>query len=243
MINSIDQYLYQLRKEMAGCDRATIQDAMADAEEYLRSAVANARESRPDLKEEDAVQNAMREYGTPTEIAEAYRRVERRAGTPFGGASRRNRAWYIRFLGVMADPRAWGALFYLLLSLATGIIYFTWAVTGISLSFGLLVLIIGIPFAALFMLTVRGISLVEGRMVEALLGIRMPRRAPSAGANKGLWQRFKGLIGDRYTWFSLAYLILQMPLGITYFTIFVTLIGVSIWDFPYQLVVSRPRTF
>ena len=64
----------------------------------------------------------------------------------------------------------------MLVSLVTGIMYFTWAVTGLSLSVGLLVLIISLPFIGLFFLSVRGIALVEGRIVEALLGVRMPRR-------------------------------------------------------------------
>ncbi len=33
MIQSIDNYLAQLKKELSGCDRATIQDALSDAEE------------------------------------------------------------------------------------------------------------------------------------------------------------------------------------------------------------------
>ena len=76
-------------------------------------------------------------------------------------------AFFSRFFGVFADFRVWGAFLYLLFSLATGILYFTWVVTGISLSAGLLVLIIGLPFTCLFILSVRGIGLVEGRIVEA----------------------------------------------------------------------------
>ena len=37
---SIDQYLRQLREELAGADSALIQDALYDAEEYLRAEVA-----------------------------------------------------------------------------------------------------------------------------------------------------------------------------------------------------------
>jgi uncharacterized membrane protein len=37
---SIDQYLRQLREELAGSDSALIQDALYDAEEYLRAEVA-----------------------------------------------------------------------------------------------------------------------------------------------------------------------------------------------------------
>ena len=43
MINTIEEYLSQLKEELAGNDRATIQDALSDAEEYLR----NARSSFP----------------------------------------------------------------------------------------------------------------------------------------------------------------------------------------------------
>ncbi|MGB2854010.1 MAG: sensor domain-containing protein, partial [Dehalococcoidia bacterium] len=134
-----------------------------------------------------------------------------------------------RFFGVFADFRAWGAFLYLLFSLLTGIFYFTWAVTGLSLSAGLLVLIIGLPFTGLFILSVWGIGLVEGRIVEALLGVRMPRRPQFHRRNTGLWPRFKSIILDGHTWLSLVYMILQLPLGITYFTVFVTLIAVSVF--------------
>jgi apolipoprotein N-acyltransferase len=94
---------------------------------------------------------------------------------------------------VVIEPRAWGALLYLLFTLATGIIYFTWTVTGISVSLGLLILIIGIPIAGLFILSTRGLALLEGRMVEALLGIRMPHRPLFSPNDKGIWAKFKAL--------------------------------------------------
>ena len=43
-----------------------------------------------------------------------------------------------RFFGIVMDPSAWGAFFYMFLALATGILYFTLVVTGISLTLGLL---------------------------------------------------------------------------------------------------------
>jgi hypothetical protein len=55
----------------------------------------------------------------------------------------------------------------------------------------------------------------------------MPRRARFSDTRKGLWPRFKALFTDRYTWFSMIYMILMLPLGITYFTVFVTLLAVS----------------
>ncbi|HJW08731.1 MAG TPA: hypothetical protein VJ483_03805, partial [Holophagaceae bacterium] len=46
-------------------------------------------------------------------------------------------------LAVFADPRAYGAAFYTVASLAAGILAFTWVATGLSLSLGLMPLIIG----------------------------------------------------------------------------------------------------
>jgi hypothetical protein len=134
-------------------------------------------------------------------------------------------------------------LLYLLFALATGIIYFTWTVTGISLSLGLLVLIIGIPIAGIFILSTRGLALLEGRMVEALLGIRMPHRPLFSKKDQGLWGKFKALIADRYSWFSMGYMLLQLPLGIAYFTVFITLIALSLYLIasPFlQLVFNLP---
>jgi len=240
VIRSIDDYLSQLKKELHGCDRATIQDALSDAEEHLRTALASATAQDATVSEADALSQVIESYGMPEEVATAYREIEHRIKPALAEPGyaeepeevhreRDERSLLARFFGVFADFRAWGAFLYLLFSLLTGIFYFTWAVTGLSLSAGLLVLIIGLPFTGLFILSVWGIGLVEGRIVEALLGVRMPRRPQFHRRNTGLWPRFKGIILDGHTWLSLVYMILQLPLGITYFTVFVTLIAVSVF--------------
>jgi len=227
MIKSVEEYLRQLKKELAGCDRATIQDALSDAEEYLRDTLT----ARPDLAEADALLPVIEKYGAPDEVAAAYREIESRVPTALAPArTSARKSLASRFFGVFADPKAWGALFYLLFfSLFSGIIYFTWAVTGISLSLGLMVLIIGLPFIGLFVLSVQGIALVEGRVVEALLGVRMPRRPIFPGKSLGWWGRFKALISQKHTWLSIAYMILKLPLGIIYFVVFIVLIALSLF--------------
>ena len=238
MIQNIEHYLAQLKKELSGCDRATIQDALSDTEEHLRTAFNNAM-TDSNISEADALARVIEKYGMPEEIAKAYRETEHRItpalaqdtfiDEPEETERKDERSFLRRFFGIFGDLRAWGAFLYLLLSLATGIIYFTWAVTGISLSVGLLVLIIGLPFAGLFILSVRGIGLIEGLIVEALLGIRMPRRPLFYRKTMGWWQSFKTVVSDRHTWLSLVYMILQLPLGIIYFTVFVTLIAISLY--------------
>lgn len=56
----------------------------------------------------------------------------------------------------------------LLLTLATGIVYFVFVVTGLSLSAGLAVLIVGLPFFLVFIRIARVLALGEGRLLEAI---------------------------------------------------------------------------
>jgi hypothetical protein len=96
------------------------------------------------------------------------------------------------------------------------------------LSFGLAVLIIGIPFAVLFMGSVRVLSLVEGRIVETMLGVRMPRRPAFSTRGMSFWRRIGAMFSDPRTWSTLFYMFLMLPLGIAYFTIAVTLLATSL---------------
>jgi hypothetical protein len=115
----------------------------------------------------------------------------------------------------------------MLLSLATGIIYFTLTVTGLSLSAGLAVMIIGVPFFLVFIALTRVISLAEGRLIEAMTGERMPRR-PVHQSQAGFWSRVGQMLADPRTWTTLAYLILMLPLGVVYFVIAVVGLSVSL---------------
>ena len=134
----------------------------------------------------------------------------------------------VSIFGVAADPYTYGSLFYMLLAMATGIFYFTWVVTGASVSVGLLILIIGIPLLLLFLMSVRLLSLVEGRIVEVLLGVRMPRRPLYTQRGKTWLARIGEMFTDLRTWSAMLYLLLMMPLGIAYFTLVVTLVSVSL---------------
>jgi uncharacterized membrane protein len=223
---TIAEYLNRLRAALRGADPALIQDALYDAEEHLRAELAD----QPGRDEATMLQHVVGSYGAPDEVAEIYRDQEikiQRAIRPPPAPRRQSVAG--RFFGVAADPRTYGALFYMLLSLATGSLYFSWAVVGLSLSLSFSILIIGIPFIVLFFSSVRGLSLLEGRTVEALLGVRMPRRpAYPAQPGQSLFKRIGTMFIDARTWTTLFYMLLMLPLGIVYFTLTVTLLAVSI---------------
>ncbi|HOZ06481.1 MAG TPA: sensor domain-containing protein [Arenimonas sp.] len=241
---TIPEYLELLRNALKGKDPALVQDALYDAEEYLRAELAQY----PDDDEASVVAKVAGSYGAPEEVAEIYNEREvavseafrsprasiqptkSSAGVASVGVSVNKKpqnpiAW---FFGVAADPRAYAALFYMLLSMFTGIFYFTWAVTGLSLSAGFMILIIGIPFAVLFMGTVWALSLVEGRLVETMLGVRMPRRPAYGKREGGFLTRIKEILVDPRTWATLLYMLMMLPLGIVYFTIAITALATSL---------------
>jgi hypothetical protein len=247
MINSVDEYLSLLKKALSGCDAAVVQDAVSDAEEHLRTALSQAYEANPNISEADAIRPIVDKYGSPEEVAAAYRQMEIRVPSGLRGpVSAAKRSLLFRFFGVFAEPKAWGALLYMLLALTTGIIYFTWVVTGISVCLQLIVLIVGLPLLILFLLSVRFLGFVEGHLVETLLGVRMPRRQRFWEKKTGLWQNIKNLFSERNTWTTIAYSIMQLPLGIIYFTLFVSLISLSIYfiGMPIStLVFHQPAYF
>ncbi|WP_109125024.1 sensor domain-containing protein [Dyella sp. C11] len=223
---TIAEYLKQLRAALKGADPALIQDALYDAEEHLRAELAD----NPTRSEADMLAHVVSTYGAPEEVADIYRdqeiKIQRALRPP---VMPKQRSVWGQFFGVAADSRTWGALFYMLLSLATGVFYFTWAVTGISLSLSLSILIIGIPFMVLFLGTVRALSLLEGRIVETMLGERMPRRPPYPSMDgKSFWQRVGAIFTDVHTWTTLFYMMLMLPLGILYFTVTITFLSISL---------------
>jgi len=231
---SIVEYLSQLRTALRGADPALIQDALYDAEEHLRAELAD----QPGRDEATMLEQVVGSYGAPDEVADIYRDQEvtiQRALRP--PPVPRRRSPIARFFGVAVDARTYGALFYMVLALATGIFYFTWTVTGLALSAGLSVLIIGLPFIVLFFGSVRVLSLVEGRIVEAMLGVRMPRRPVYPAQGTTLMQRIGRMFSDVHTWTTLCYMWLMLPLGVAYFTLAVALLGVAVGLIAFPLAL------
>ena len=112
MANTVEGYLAELRMALSGADPALVQDALYDAEDNLRTALADA--GGPAATPE-AVAAAIDAYGTPEEVADAYRTAEltvaaalrkppvARPQSGFGASP------LGRFFGIVMDPSAWGA--------------------------------------------------------------------------------------------------------------------------------------
>lgn len=217
MIQDIKTYLEELKKELEGMDTALVQDALSDAEEFLATAIKDALAVRPEKTAADVLAAIIDKYGTPSEVAAAYREMESR----FPALRRpsllpKTKRGLSEYFGVIADLKAWGPFLYMVLSFLTGSIYFSWVLVGASVSALSLILIIGIPLTSLFLLSIRGIALLEGRVVEALLGTRMPRKPLFVSPNLRWIDKLKALFTESITWKSLLYMIVQLPLGYIY---------------------------
>jgi uncharacterized membrane protein len=225
---TVEQYLDSLRSALQGADRALIQDALYDAEEHLRAELAQ----HPGDNEGDVLASIVTSYGAPEEVADAYRSNEATIQAALRTPPPRPRTTTIgRFFGVYADPRAYLSIMYMLLALVTGVAYFTFAVTGLSMSIGLAILIIGVPFFLLFVGAARFVALAEGRVVETLLGTRMPRRPVYPDHDTPFLQRIGEMLKDPRTWGTLVYFLLMLPLGVFYFVFVVVGIIVSLATF------------
>src|SRR5271156_896304 len=100
---SIDDYLRQLRAALAGQDPALVQDALYDAEEYLRAEVA----AHPGKSEADVLELIASTYGAPEEVAAAYRDTEAKVTAALRPApikSAESPSAIRRFFGVYSDP-------------------------------------------------------------------------------------------------------------------------------------------
>jgi uncharacterized membrane protein len=239
-LHSIDDYLNALRAALAGADPALIQDALYDAEDHLRAEAA----ANPAMSEPDLLEHIARTYGSPDEVAAGYRDTETKLHAALQmPAARRGQSSNVlrRFFAVYVDPRAYVSLFFMVLSLATGCLYFTFAVTGLALSVGLSILIIGLPVFLGFIGITRAVSLGEGRLLEAVSGERMPRRPVHPGAPEKFLARLLRMVKDVRTWTTIVYFLLMLPLGVIYFTMAITAlsVGVSFILVPFAGIAQR----
>lgn len=227
-MSEIRDYLHVLQKCLAGNDPALVQDTLSEAESLYRHERERLAWAEPLLPDGEANRKALDVLGSPEARAGEALARDRSGGAvrvplpparPLPPEDLAPEAPWPTFFGVFLAPRAYTSLLYLLLALPISVFFFAWCLTGLGLSLGLMILIIGAPLLILFLASVRALGLGEGRLVETLLDVRMPRRPPLLPEGRGWPDRLKGLFVDSYTWKCVAYLVLHLPVTVVTFTL------------------------
>jgi len=132
----------------------------------------------------------------------------------------------MKFFNVVIKAQTYLNMLYLLLSFPLGIFYFVFLVTGLSLGFGLIITLLGIPILAVMPIAWMGLGFIERWLATLLLPVDI---APLYKPVKGnTWTRYKSFISNPVTWKSLLFLFLKFPLGIFSFVVIVTLTSLSL---------------
>ena len=148
---------------------------------------------------------------------------------PVAAPPKRRRARWALFRG-----ETYSRTGYALASLPLAIIWFTVIVTGLSLSVGLLVTLLGFPVLMLTLLLARSFTRAERAFARAALGTTAgePFRRPPSGP--GLWRRFTARVSDPWSWREVAYLLVHLPMAIIMFTV-----AVVAWVYPLGLLTTN----
>jgi hypothetical protein len=115
--------------------------------------------------------------------------------------------------GILAWPRTYLNLVYLLIGFPLGLAYFVFYVVGGSLGAGLSILGVGLVILFLLILAAWGLSLFERVLANALLGAEVPSPGPTA-IEEGGWPWVKSVLGNPVTWKGLVFQLLKFPLGL-----------------------------
>jgi signal transduction histidine kinase len=126
------------------------------------------------------------------------------------------------------DARTYRRILYLLLALPLGVAEFAFLVTAISFGFGTAITLIGIPVLIGTVYAWRWLAQLERRLISALVGIEIPSPYRPDPVGGRWWSPLAARLADPATWKDLAFLLLQLPLGILSFTVTVTVLAVGI---------------
>ena len=133
-----------------------------------------------------------------------------------------------RLVRPVLDARTYGRILYLLLALPLGVAEFTFLVTAISFGFGTAITLIGIPVLIGTIWAWRRLAELERGLFARLVGVEIPSPYRPDPVAARWWSRVGARLADPATWKDLAFLLLQLPLGIVSFTVTTVVLGVGL---------------
>jgi len=198
----IEAYLAELTSALHGQSASLIQDALYDAENHILDTLAEEN----DLQFEDLILD----YGLAKDVAHQYIELEAQTRQFLLGKPKQQRV--NGFFEPLFDASAYKVIVYFMISWPLSVVYFAWfsivGLSAISLSlFGL-----GLPLLALYLKLQSYLALLEGQIVETLLGERMPRRPCSSTMylqSMSLFQKIKIRLQVPLGWKTTLYTAIQ----------------------------------
>ncbi|MEV0414462.1 sensor domain-containing protein [Streptomyces sp. NPDC050448] len=137
--------------------------------------------------------------------------------------------------GVLRAPvegRTWREFGYLVLGLPLSLLYFSLAITGVSLGAGLLVTFIGIPVLAGVLAMCRGFGRVERARVRGLLGVDIAEPAPVRAKTRGPLAAMGALLRSGSAWRHALYSVVHLPWALFAFTV-----ALVFWAYGWALLL------
>lgn len=130
------------------------------------------------------------------------------------------------FFGVLAWPRSYLNILYLILGFPLGLAYFVFYVTGGALGIGLLIMTVGAGILLLLILAAQWLGVFERLLAVHLLGVPIAPGHTPWNEGEGLVRYLKDVLRNRTTWTGFAYLLLKFPLGLASWI--VTVVSLSV---------------
>ncbi|WP_405979224.1 sensor histidine kinase [Streptomyces sp. NBC_00158] len=119
--------------------------------------------------------------------------------------------------------QTWREFAYLLVGLPLSTLYFSLAVTGVSIGAGLLVTFVGVPVLAGVLAMCRGFGRVERARVRGMLRVPVADPAPVRAAKDGAVARVGALLKSGSAWRHVLYSVVHLPWAVFTFSTALTL--------------------
>ncbi|MCJ1679330.1 sensor domain-containing protein [Streptomyces sp. APSN-46.1] len=124
-----------------------------------------------------------------------------------------------RVLRAPVEARAWREFGYLMLGLPLSTLYFSLAVTGVSLGAGLLVTFLGIPVLAGVLAMCRGFGRLERARVRGLLRVEVAGPEPIRPRKPGVFAAMAAVLKSGSAWRHALYSVIHFPWAVFAFSL------------------------
>ena len=131
-------------------------------------------------------------------------------------------------LRVAIEPQTYRNAVFLATRFPLGLLYFFVFFMMAAIGFSLLTVLVGIPLLALTLAVAWACASFERDLARWLLRVEIPPMSFPRQPGLTAWRRARAHLANAVTWKSLAYVLLQMPVGVIVFVFQSTLLGAAL---------------